>query len=83
MEVKRNVMQFPGWEGIFIISIWNLFWLMDVDQEEKKNQCSLACIQSEFHSKQGQKGERCKEKNFIYVYINSNMLLLLFKDLTH
>lgn len=36
MEVKRNVMQFPGWEGIFIISIWNLFWLMDVDQEEKK-----------------------------------------------
>lgn len=41
---------------------------MDVDQEEK-NQYSLVCIQSVqrgFHSEQGQKGERCKEKNCVY-----------------
>lgn len=48
MEVKRNVMQFPGWEGIFIISIWNLFWLMDVDQEEKKKK--KKSIQSSMYS---------------------------------
>lgn len=44
LEVKRNAMPFSGWEGIFLISVWNLFSLMDVDQEEKNQQSCMYSV---------------------------------------
>lgn len=64
-EEESNVVP---WIGRHIYYFNMEFILVDGYRPRGENQYSLVCIQSVpcgFHSEQGQKGERCKEKNSI------------------